>query len=289
MNKNILRLPSNPIGPVKMVFLDLDGTTLNPSKELTPATLEALKLLKKHGIPFTFASARSSQMMALHCQKACISGPIIAMEGADLLIWDTGNSIRRFPIGKSEALDLIRHCHDSGFDYTIYTSQDAYFRQDTRRLPRFHHYNKLATQAGLLPVSCLFYEAYTPEYIASQGILKVLVNGADPQIKEAVQQYVDAHPALHAEGSEGGLISIVSSQASKAASIELLCHMLGIQLKDVCCFGDYYNDMEMLSRAGWSVAMGNAPEKVRNAAQFVTLPNSDDGVAYFIRHYICGE
>lgn len=289
MNNNILRLPPQPIGPVKMVFLDLDGTTLNPNKELTPATQNALKLLKKHGIPFTFASARSSQMMTLHCQKACVTGPIIAMEGADLLIWDTGNSIRRFPIEKAVALDFIQFCHNSGFDYTIYTSQDAYFPQNTKRLPRFHHYNRLATEAGLLPVSCLFYEAYTPQYIISQGILKVLVNGTDPQVREAIHQYVQDHPNLKAEGSESGLISVVSSQVSKAASIALLCRMLGIELKDVCCIGDYYNDIEMLTQAGWSVAMGNAPEEVRNAAQYVTLPNSDDGVAYFIRHYICGE
>lgn len=289
MNENFLRLPPNPIGPVKMVFLDLDGTTLNQSKSLTPATLEALRLLKKQGIPFTFASSRSAQMMALHCQQACVTGPIIATEGADLLIWDTGNSIRRFPMDKTESLELIRYCHDSGFDYTIYTPQDAFFRQETKRLPRFQQYNRRATEAGLLPVTCLFYEAYTPQYICSQGVLKVLVDGADPLIRDAVLQYVQARPALHAEMSESGLISVVSSQVSKATAIELLCQMMGIQMEDVCCIGDYYNDIPMLSRAGWSVAMGNAPEEVRNTAQFVTFSNSDDGAAYFIRHYICGK
>ena len=70
MKKNTLRLPEGLIGPVKMVFLDLDGTALNHEKELSANTLQALNLLKLHGIPFTFASARPAAMMGLYCQKA---------------------------------------------------------------------------------------------------------------------------------------------------------------------------------------------------------------------------
>lgn len=94
--KNTLRLPEGLIGPVKMVFLDLDGTALNHEKELSANTLQALNLLKLHGIPFTFASARPAAMMGLYCQKANVSGPIIASEGAEIRIW--GNRQYDLPV-----------------------------------------------------------------------------------------------------------------------------------------------------------------------------------------------
>lgn len=143
-----------------MVFLDLDGTTLDPNKRMTPATAEALHLLKSQGIPFTFASARPAAMMTLHCQKAGLTGPIIAMEGADLRIWETGSTIRHFPIEEDTALELMEFCHNSGLDYTFYTPHAAHFRQSSQRLPRFRRYNDLAVAAGLPPVQrCVFENA----------------------------------------------------------------------------------------------------------------------------------
>lgn len=289
MNEDFLRLPQGVIGPVKMVFLDLDGTTLDPNKRMTPATAEALHLLKSQGIPFTFASARPAAMMTLHCQKAGLTGPIIAMEGADLRIWETGSTIRHFPIEEDTALELMEFCHNSGLDYTFYTPHAAHFRQSSQRLPRFRRYNDLAVAAGLPPVSCQFYEAYDPHFLAAQKVLKVCVNVPDGAARAKVDAFIRRFPSLRAEGSEGSLVSIVSAQVSKAAAVALVCQLMGIDLKDVCCFGDFYNDMEMLSQAGWSVAMGNAPEAVRQSAKFVTYSNTEDGVAYFIRHHLCTE
>ena len=289
MKKNTLRLPEGLIGPVKMVFLDLDGTALNHEKELSANTLQALNLLKLHGIPFTFASARPAAMIGLYCQKANVSGPIIASEGAEIRIWETGNTICQFPIAAKEAVALMEFCHDIGADYTFYTPHDAYFRQDTRRLQRFRQYNDRAVAAGLLPVSCQFYEAYTPNFIASRQVLKVCVIAEDDASRAAVQAFLKQHPTLRSEGSENHTLSIVANTVSKAACVRLLCQMQGIELEDICYFGDYYNDMETLRTVGHSVAMSNAPEAVRDSARYVTASNDEEGVALFIRKHICGE
>lgn len=65
----------------------------------------------------------------------------------------------------------------------------------------------------------------------------------DDAARAAVQVFLKQHPTLCAEGSENQLVSIAANTISKADCIRLLCQMQGIDLADVCCFGDYYNDM----------------------------------------------
>ena len=56
--------------------------------------------------------------------------------------------------------------------------------------------------------------------------------------------------------------------------------VLGISPAQVIAFGDAENDIPMLQAAGMGVAMGNAAQKVKEAADFVTRSNNDDGIAY---------
>lgn len=284
-----VRLPTSALGPIRMVFLDLDGTALNGQKQLTPRTLEALELLRRHGVPYTFASARPASMMSLYCQQAKIIGPIITLEGAEIRIWRTNSVLWHAPVEKSLAVELMEFCHLLNVDYTFYTSEAAYFRQNTTRLPKFRAYNEQVDSLALLPVSCQCYQAYTPRHVASQHLLKVCAMLPDSETQEKLLAFVRRHPSLRAELSEAATLSIVSKPVSKAAAIHLFCEMQGISIREVCCFGDYYNDLDMLLQAGCSVAMENAPEEVKNAALYVAPSNEEDGAAAFIRRYICGE
>ena len=69
----------------------------------------------------------------------------------------------------------------------------------------------------------------------------------------------------------------------------LLAERLGLKREEVCCFGDWHNDVPMLAAFPNSVAMLNGVEEARAAAGYVTLPNTEDGVAFFIRRYVLGN
>ena len=56
-------------------------------------------------------------------------------------------------------------------------------------------------------------------------------------------------------------------------------HALGIELSQVAALGDGQNDMEMLREAGLGIAMGNASDGVKSAADWITGTNDEDGVA----------
>ncbi|MBR3848650.1 MAG: HAD hydrolase family protein, partial [Oscillospiraceae bacterium] len=63
-----------------------------------------------------------------------------------------------------------------------------------------------------------------------------------------------------------------------------LAEYWGIPISEVVAFGDSPNDIEMLSAAGFSVAMGNAVEVVKKTADFVTKTNDDLGITYALEH-----
>lgn len=72
----------------------------------------------------------------------------------------------------------------------------------------------------------------------------------------------------------------------KALSIDRLIKKLKLTKENVVACGDGYNDLSMIQFAGLGVAMGNAQNGVLEAADFITLSNDEDGVAYVINNYI---
>ena len=73
---------------------------------------------------------------------------------------------------------------------------------------------------------------------------------------------------------------------TKGTSLAFLIEKLGITREEVIAIGDSYNDVAMIEFAGLGVAMGNAPDDVKELANFVTDTNNNDGVAKVINTFI---
>ena len=74
-------------------------------------------------------------------------------------------------------------------------------------------------------------------------------------------------------------MELVPLGIDKAQSLKALLEHLGLSREQMVCMGDGYNDLSMIELAGMGVAMANAQEPVRKAADYVTLSNDEDGVA----------
>lgn len=79
---------------------------------------------------------------------------------------------------------------------------------------------------------------------------------------------------------------IVDKNANKANSIKSICEYYGINLSEVLSFGDDIIDVDMLSISSTGVAMGNAIEEVKRVADYITLSNDDNCVAYYLENFI---
>ena len=103
---------------------------------------------------------------------------------------------------------------------------------------------------------------------------------------DAVAELLRAYPQLKAARPTPFYTEIVSVQAGKGRTLEELGSLLGLGLEEIMAVGDSDNDREMLMKAGLPVAMGNAGEKLKKLARYVTADNEHDGVAQAIYKFI---
>jgi Cof subfamily protein (haloacid dehalogenase superfamily) len=91
---------------------------------------------------------------------------------------------------------------------------------------------------------------------------------------------------LHITRSKPHFLEIMHPEADKAKALEIIAKHYGIERHEVMAIGDSYNDIEMLEWAGLGIAMGNAFETVKDAADFVTASNEEEGVAEALRRFV---
>lgn len=107
----------------------------------------------------------------------------------------------------------------------------------------------------------------------------------------AIVDELSSHMPLGTEIRPSGLdmAEIAAAGVSKSAGLEIICQRYGIERRDVLVFGDGLNDVDMLRWAGLGVAMSNAGEMVRSAADHIAPTNEDDGVAVVLEAMLAGE
>ena len=82
-----------------------------------------------------------------------------------------------------------------------------------------------------------------------------------------------------------GIIEAVPTGTSKATGIQWLCEYLNISIEDTYAIGDSINDIEMLEEVGHGVAMGNASQIAKDAAEYITTHIHEDGILNALKHY----
>ena len=136
--------------------------------------------------------------------------------------------------------------------------------------------NELTRQAGIAmdphTKGAVVYENMETEIPGVFAWLKVVFAG-DPETIRKAGQYAKTRyfgRDNYFLPTNQIYLEIMPSGISKAAGMEELCHILNENIKKTIVIGDYYNDLEIMKKAGYSVAVANAPSEVKAAANEVT-------------------
>ena len=108
---------------------------------------------------------------------------------------------------------------------------------------------------------------------------KILVMSDAADILALENRLKPAYPQLEIHRSKNEYLEIVNRAATKAQAIQFMENRLGVSADEVIAFGDNYNDLDMLRYAGYSVAMGNAPDDIKAQVRHITASNAEDGLA----------
>lgn len=270
---------------VKAIVLDIDGTLLNDEKKLTSKTKTALIDAQKKGIKVILASGRPTPGMLKYVDELEMTqhqGMIVSYNGAHVLDVSTKEELFSQPLSIETAKNILEHLKQ--FDVKPMIAKDEYMYVNNV----FDGMLDLGSSDGLFNI--IEYESRGGNFKLCEKedlaafvdfpLHKILV-AAQPEYLQANWQKILAPFEQRVSGmfSAPMYFEFTDQGIDKANALAQTLKPLGIHEEHIISFGDGHNDLSLINYAGMGVAMGNAVEDLKQAADKITTTNNEDGIA----------
>ena len=262
----------------KLISLDIDGTLTNSRKRISPKTRDKLIRFQKNGGIVVLASGRPAEGILPHADTLHLrefGGYILAYNGGLTIDCKTGKVLFRNSFPLSIIPDICSVIKD--YPVGINTYKDGTILVGNQ----INTYTEWEARINGMPLQ------FTTDFAAAVNfdIVKCLLHG-DPAVISELETIFSARfgDQIGVFKSEPYFLELVPKEIDKAASLDKLLHAIGIQTDECIAFGDGFNDISMIRYAGLGIAMSNAAEPVKKAADYITASNDDDGIARMLTH-----
>lgn len=256
----------------KLIAVDIDDTLLNKKKELTPVTKAALMRAQENGVRLAVASGRLPYGVRPFAQALDIfryGGYYMGFNGGAIL--NSRDELIRTSCLNSKYIapvyDILR-----AYDVCTMVHKGDHIFSDNRT----NRYTKVESDAVGLPVVPVddllsFIDWEIPKFLigGEPDLLKVLEQDLLKALGDEVDIYLSAP----------WFLEVMPKGTNKGEGLKAICADAGIPLSQAIAFGDSFNDIFMIKAAGLGIAMGNAEEAVKKAANMVTADCEHDGIA----------
>lgn len=243
-------------GKYRLLALDLDGTTLNDRSEISAANEEWIRKASEAGVTVCISTGRGFQGALPFAEQLKLDTPMITVNGGE--IWTRPHELHRRTTLEADKVMKLHRVAERYPDvwYWGYTTHSLY--------------NKEQWTADTYAHEWLKFGYYTEDKEALSSILGE----------------ISAVEGLELSNSSPYNIEVNPKDVSKAMAIAEVCRMIGCSMSEAVAVGDSLNDLAAIRAVGLGVAMGNAQEEVKEAADVVTASNLEDGVAQVIENYV---
>ncbi|MEH7308610.1 HAD family hydrolase [Neobacillus drentensis] len=282
----------------RLLATDLDGTLFNDHKEIDVETIEAIHEYRRKGGRVVICSGRSPLSTQWIARTIGLKGePIIAYNGA-ILIDEKGEVSEQSVFSMEPLISFWELCEAEG----IYAH---FYEGDTLLVPQVNKWNEnwiennipTLEKSGGEQQHCQSFRKKCQvkvvedfyQYLKEQerNITKIAVFDDGNKLADFTKRLKEQVKEMEISSSFNFVnLEITPGGVTKASALVKLTERLGIPLSQTAAIGDNYNDALMLSAAGLGIAMGNAPEKVRQLVDQVTGTNNEAGVAKAIHRYL---
>ncbi|WP_281998638.1 Cof-type HAD-IIB family hydrolase [Priestia flexa] len=238
---------------IKLIALDMDGTLLNTEGEISQGNQKAIAQAEEKGIHVVLSTGRSRPTSIEFAESLKLSSYIINVNGSE--IWDgEGNLIER-------------------------TTLQPDYIQEMWDLKQKHKLTFWAVTSEKV------WRDEFPTDITNHEWLKFGYDIHDDDTRKLVLDTLTKNKNLEITNSSPTNLEINALGINKAKALRTVCERLNLSMNEVMAMGDSLNDIAMITEAGVGVAMGNAQDVVKEAADWITKTNDQDGVAEAIYHW----
>lgn len=274
----------------KTLFIsDLDGTLLGKDSRVSSRSVEMINRAIGAGALFSVATARTPSTVSFLLRDIDASLPFIVMTGAAIWNPSSGLYIRKVTMDEDVALrvlDTIRTHRLPAFIYTLSDNIiDIYHMGHLSEMERKFISERADSGFKRFHIpedGC----STLPERLKDVALFYAMQPSAHVQATVGdVREIAGCNPVFYHDmfGPETGIMEVFSARASKANALRWLKTHTGAD--KVVAFGDNINDIPMLREADVAVAVENAVDEVKEVADIIIGPNTEDSVARFIMQY----
>jgi len=267
----------------KMLVTDMDYTLLNKEKKVSDRNREALRRAMEKGVHMVVATGRIYTSARIYAKLLGLDTSIIASNGA--LIKDASKTIFRDILSQDTVREMLRLCHKYGVYCHFFTENTIYSEKLINVSLRYTEWNKYMGEEDQVRIRIVDDGEEIVEAAKSEVLKAVVFDDDDEKIQKLRDGIMETGIVSVSQSMKHNL-EVMNKGVNKGNAVRILAQMYGINREEIIAIGDNENDISMIEYAGLGIAMGNAEELLKRAADHVTGDYQEDGVAEAIEKFI---
>ena len=274
---------------IKLIALDLDATLLDSRKKISPRNLAALERARQMGVLMVPVTGRPAQGLP----QAVLDLPglryAVTSNGATIRDWAEDRFLLEKHLTPESALEVLDTCWDFDMVREVFREGIGYLTQADYEVLRDRYagtpmWEYVMGTRQVLPGSLEdFLRADT------RPVEELFFLTGSIQEKEALRERLSDLPEIGFADPFPNDLEVMAGGIDKGEAFLWLLDHLGIDPSETLAMGDGGSDIPLLRAAGIGIAMGNALDYVKEAADDVTASCDEDGVALALEKYIFND
>ena len=262
--------------PYRLVALDADGTLFSENLTVRPAVREAIRQAQERGVIVTVATGRAFSGAQVAARQIDADLPLICFQGSIIQHAQTEEVIYQATFPRDLVPELMAWARSAGVHMTVYVDNTIYLEEQRYEDEFYDLWFGLPRR--LVPDVTV---------VLPNDPMKFLIVG-EPDELDAIRPDLAARFAgrLDIIRSHSLFLEGVPPGVSKGNALARLAVLFDVPRTRVVAVGDAQNDVSMIEWAGLGVAMGQASQVVKQAADWVAPTVEEDGVAEVFRRFV---
>jgi Cof subfamily protein (haloacid dehalogenase superfamily) len=268
----------------KLLICDLDGTLLDDIKGLSQKYADKLNSFLDKGIDFTIATGRDFENTKLAIQNTHIQNPIILTNGAIMADFPSGSVIEYLTIPQNTVSQIYEIATKFNLQTIVFAAYDKEYNYPRFVKGTWWSFNEIRR------LELKEYEQYLSEPVISIQFMypKETLEEFYTLTKQNPKIMKDTHLLYFEDAFLPGMywLEFNPANARKEVMVESLMKLKGFSRENTIIFGDNFNDVGMFPLAGTVVVVENAPDKIKEYADYIVPSNLEGGVLQFIEQHL---
>lgn len=262
---------------LKLIACDLDDTLLRNDFTVSEKNRKAINEVKKRGIKIIILTGRVTAAVKPIVGELDLDEPFGSFQGAKIVDPKTDEVLYSCQLEKNYILDILKYAENNDIHVNIYDDKRIYVKSINKWSD---FYKGFAREVEIIEVGSL------QDYDFKETPKVVFIDENEKLIKAYDDILKFKSDDINMFFSKKNFLEFTKKEATKGYALEFLAKKWCLEKHEIMAIGDNFNDLSMIEYAGIGVCMENGEEDMKKRADFITLSNENDGVAYALDKFI---